>query len=340
MTIRRLTSTEHEAWDRFVRDSDGASFFHLAGWQTVLERAFRHTTHFLYEDTDGGIAGVLPLAEIKSRLFGHRLIALPFCVYGGPVAADPAVEVTLVESACALARELGVDDLEIRYRTAPGTDWPTQDLYCTFRKEISDDDDTNLKAIPRKQRAMVRKGIQAGLESTLDSGVDRFYQIYAESVRNLGTPVFSKKYFQVLRDVFAEECEVLLVTLEEQAVSAVMSFRFRDEILPYYGGSRPVARAVKGNDFMYWALMCSAAQAGVKVFDFGRSKRGTGPFSFKKNWGFEPEPLPYQHYLVNAEQASEINPTNPRYQALIKAWRRLPLPVANRIGPIIARNLG
>jgi FemAB-related protein (PEP-CTERM system-associated) len=285
------------------------------------------------------VEGVLPLAELKSRLFGHRLISVPFCVYGGPLSNGDETEHLLLEAACALARELNVDDLEVRARR-PQTDWPIDDLYFTFRKEISGDAQENMRAIPRKQRAMVRKGIAANLESTVDAGVDSFYRIYSQSVRNLGTPVFSKRYFEVLSEVFTDECELLMVRHEDVDIGAVMSFYFRDEVLPYYGGSLPAARAVKGNDFMYWELMSRAATRGVRIFDFGRSKRGTGPFNFKKNWGFDPELLHYQHYLVRASRIPQVNPANPRYQAMIKAWRHLPLPIANRIGPAIARNLG
>jgi FemAB-related protein (PEP-CTERM system-associated) len=131
-----------------------------------------------------------------------------------------------------------------------------------------------------------------------------------------------------------------VVTHGAQDIAAVMSFYFRDQVLPYYGGSLPVARAVKGNDFMYWALMSRCAQEGIRVFDYGRSKRGTGAFSFKKNWGFEPKPLFYEYFLVNDDRVPEVNPLNPRYARFIGLWKRLPLPLANAVGPWIARDLG
>jgi FemAB-related protein (PEP-CTERM system-associated) len=203
-------------------------------------------------------------------------------------ASSDEVADALIERACQIAEALRVEDLELRNRTRHRSDWPEKDLYVTFRKPITADQDANMKAIPRKQRAMVRKGIDAGLVGELDLGIDRLYAIYSESVRNLGTPVFARRYFRILREVFADDCEVVMVRHDGQDIAGVMSFYFREEVLPYYGGSVAAARELKGNDFMYWDLMCKASQRGARLFDYGRSKIGTGPYSFKKNWGFEP----------------------------------------------------
>ena len=188
---------------------------------------------------------------------------------------------------------------------------------------------------------MVRKGIKEGLQSEWDDDVSRLYRVYAESVRNLGTPVFSRKYLRILREVFAEHSSVLMITHKGEDVAAVMSFYFNDEVIPYYGGSTAAARHIKGvNHFMYWELMRLSREQGCTRFDFGRSKAGTGPYSFKKNFGFTPEPLPYEYYLVKAQAMPDINPLNPKYQLMIKVWSRLPLPLANAVGPLLARSLG
>ena len=340
LEIRELGERDVARWDAFVRERPEGTFFHLAGWQRVIEQAFGHRTRFLYAERDGAIEGVLPLAEIRSLLFGHTMASLPFCVYGGVVASTPEAAERLVHRACELAEQAGVDALELRSREPLGLGWPEKDLYVTFRKQIDPDPEANLMAIPRKQRAMVRKGIKAGLAAEEDAGWERAYRIYSESVRNLGTPVFPARYFRILREVFGEDCRVLMVQHQGRDIAGVMSFYFRDEVLPYYGGSLPVARSLKGNDFMYWELMRRSAEEGIRVFDYGRSKKGTGSYSFKKNWGFEPEPLHYAYHLVKAKAIPEVNPTNPRYQLFIRAWKKLPLPVANTLGPLLARNLG
>lgn len=340
VTVQQLTSADYARWDQFVKESVEGTFFHLSGWKEVIEQAFGYEVYFLYSERAGKITGVLPLGHVKSVLFGNSLSSVPFCVYGGVIAGDDQSAMMLRQAACRLADKLAVDALELKNRVPSNQGWPVKELYVTFRKEISPDPEENLKAIPRKQRAMVRKGIKAGLSAEIVEGCDRFYRIYSESVRNLGTPVMPLKYFQLLREIFGSDCDVLMVTHEGKDIAGVMSFYFRDEVLPYYGGSIPLARSLKGNDFMYWELMRRCGERGIRVFDYGRSKIGAGSYSFKKNWGFTPEPLHYEYYLVRSSTVPEINPNNPKYQLFIKAWQKLPLSIANMIGPMLARKLG
>lgn len=340
MNVRRMEPADATRWDTFVQACPEATFFHRAGWAEVIERAFGHRTHFLLAEAGGEIQGVLPLAEINSRLFGHSLSALPFCVYGGPAASSPEARNALDLAAQKLAVELRVEHLEYRNRIPFHTDWPGKDLYVTFRKEIDPEVEHNMTAIPRKQRAMVRKGIKAGLVSEIDADTQDFFHAYSSSVHRLGTPVFSRNYFQVLKQVFGGDCEILTIRLDGRVISSVMNFYFRDEVLPYYGGGTAEARNLAGNDFMYWEVMRRACEKGCRVFDYGRSKLGTGSYDFKKNWGFEPQPLYYEYQLVRGQSVPDHNPLNPKYRLFIKAWQRMPLALANMIGPHIVKNLG
>jgi len=306
-----------------------------------MEGIFRHRTHYLVAERGGQVAGVLPLARVKSWLFGDALVSLPFAVYGGAAVTDEAAREALHQSAVELARELGVQHLELRNRHATEPEWPRQDLYVTFRKQLQPETEANLLAIPRKQRAMVRKGIERGLVSEVDDRIDRFFDLYADNQQRHGTPPHPRRYFEALRKAFGKDCEVLSVIDPTGApVSSVLSFYFRDEVLPYYAGDDPRARALAANDFKYWELMRRSAERGLKVFDYGRSKVGSGSFSFKKNWGFEPQPLSYEYCLLRRDGIPQNNPSNPKYRAFIGVWRRLPRPVANALGPSIVRNLG
>ena len=328
-------------WDEFVRSAAGATFFHRAGWQTVLRDVFRHRTHFLFTEEAGRITGVLPLAHVKSMLFGQSLTSLPFAVYGGVVAADERAAAALEAEAQALAQRLKVDHLELRNIERRHADWPLQDLYVTFRKPIAADDESNLNAIPRKQRAMVRKGIKNGLQSAFDADAGRFFELYADNVHRHGTPALPRAYFDKLLEVFAGDVSVMVVTAPDGALlSGVLSFYFRDEILPYCAGDAVAARDLAGNDFKYWELMRHAAARGIKLFDYGRSKQGTGSYSFKKNWGFEPTPLHYEYQLYKRDSVPQNNPSNGKYKLLIETWRRMPIALANRIGPLVVRSLG
>ncbi len=343
VTIRPLDDRSVAAWDRFVDAMPSGTFFHRSGWARVVETAFGHATHYMFTERDGTITGVLPLGRVKTRLFGDTLISVPFCVYGGPLAADAESAAALTREAEALRARSGASALEFRDRD-PVEDMPNwvgrPDLYVTFRKPIEGDHDRNMKAIPRKQRAMVRKGIQNGLTSVVGREVDGMHAIYAESVRNLGTPVFSRRYFHVLMEVFGDAADVVTILNKETAVASVMNFYFRDEVLPYYGGGTLAARVCAGNDFMYWEVMRRAADRGSRLFDFGRSKIGTGAYAFKHNWGFEAAKLHYRFSLAPGASIPDHNPMNPKYRMFINAWKRLPLPVANAVGPFIVRGLG
>ena len=339
--VRSFAAGDDPRWDAFVAACPSATFFHRAGWRDIIENVFRHRTHYLLAERRGDVVGVLPLAQLRSRWFGHSLISLPFCVYGGPATLDRDAQDALIERAVELAHSLQVEHLELRNRTPLRSHWPRQDLYVTFRKTLSPDVEANMLAIPRKQRAMVRKGIKNGLTSRRDDDSDAFFRLYADNVHRHGTPPFSRRYFARLLEVFRDSCEVLTVlTTGGRPVSGVMSFHFRDEVLPYYAGDTEDARDLAANDFKYWEVMRDACERGLRIFDYGRSKRGTGSFDFKKNWGFEPSPLAYEYQLLARDSIPQNNPLNPRYRALIALWRRMPRPMANAIGPMLVRNLG
>lgn len=339
--VRRFAEGDRAAWAAFVDRCPQATFFHRIEWRAIIEEVFGHRTHYLLAERGGNIVGVLPLAYLKSLLFGRALVSLPFAVYGGAAVIDDGARSALHSAAVELAQRLGADHLELRDQTRYEPDWPQQDLYVTFRKTMAADDEQNMSAIPRKQRAMVRKGVQRGLTSQIDASVDRFFALYADNSHRHGTPPFAKRYFESLLRIFGKDCEVMtIVDADGSPVSTVLSFYFRDEVLPYYAGDTPQARELAANDFKYWELMRRACARGCRVFDYGRSKRDSGSFSFKKNWGFEPTSLHYEYRLLKRDSVPQNNPANPKYRTAIGLWKRLPRPVVNAVGPLIVRNLG
>jgi FemAB-related protein (PEP-CTERM system-associated) len=341
LSVRPYREPDREAWERFVATCPEATFFHRIEWRELLADVFGHRTHYLVAERDGRLVAVLPLAEVKSVLFGHALVSLPFAERAGVAASDGEAVPALHSAACDLARALGAQHLELRNAVRREPDWPEQDLYVSFRKAIAAEPDANLRAIPRKQRAMVRKAMQRGLAAEVDPDAGRFFALYADNVHRHGTPALPRRYFDELLRRFGAAAEVLTVVAPDgRPVSGVLSFYFRDEVLPYYAGDRPAARELAANDFKYWELMRRAGERGVRLFDYGRSKRGTGPYDFKRNWGFTPEPLHYEYALLRREAIPQVNPANARYRMPIAAWKRLPRPLANWLGPHIVRNLG
>ena len=343
VTVRPLGDlpSDSQRWESFVFACPDATFFHRIGWRDIFENTFHHRTHYLLAERGDQIVGVLPLVQMKSWLFGHALVSLPFAVYGGAAAVDAPARYALHLRAVELGRELGAAHLELRNVTSAEPEWPRQDLYVTFRKTLLPQVEANMLAIPRKQRAMVRKGIQRELRSEIDSDTTRFFELYADNQHRHGTPAHKRQYFEALKRVFGEDCELMtVVNAQGDPVSGVLSFYFRDEVLPYYAGDLPAARDLAANDFKYWELMRRACERGRRVFDFGRSKRGTGSFDFKKNWGFEPAPLHYEYQLFTCDKVPQNNPSNPKYLRAIETWRKLPSIVVNTIGPMLARHLG
>ena len=341
LSVTQLAAGDERRWDEFVIGSPDGSFFHLSGWKRVIEKAFGYQTFYLLARRNGVITGVLPLTHVISRLFGNRLVSNAFGMYGGPVADDDESRRALEGEAVRLMESLHAPSLEVRSITAHRADWLSKaDLYVTFRKPILPQVDANLKAIPPTVRNKVRKALKNQLFSEVDQDIDRLYSVYSESVRNLGTPVFGKRYFEILADVFKDVSDIVIINHAGKAVAASFNLYFRDEVMPFYAGGTASAPALAANVFMYWDVMRRACERGCRLYDFGRSKVGTGAYTFKHNWGFDATPLAYQYKLAEGQEVPDRSPLNPKYRFFIAAWRKLPLPVSRFLGPPIAKGLG
>jgi FemAB-related protein (PEP-CTERM system-associated) len=341
--ISTLDDAGMAAWDAFVMACPQATFFHRAGWRTVIEKSFGQRCHFLAATRDGAIRGVLPLVLVRSMLFGTRLVSTGWCVGGATAVDEPAAAEALDRAAEALLAGSPAEYIEYRDPANPHTDgrWQIKDgIYASFERPIEADEDGCLKQIPRKQRAVVRKAIESTLTDRIDENAASFYQLYSLSMRNLGTPVFSRRYINSLLEVFGADADILTVYQDERPMASVLNFYFRDKVMPYYTGADPEARKLGAADLMYFRVMRRAAARGYKAFDFGRSKLDTGPYAFKKNWGFEPRPVNHEFLLKAGVAMPDVNPNNPKYQRKIEAWKKLPLPIANLIGPWFGRQVG
>ncbi len=335
-------AAEHDA---YVRAHPDGTPFHLSAWSRAIARALGHRPHLLVARAPGGtIAGVLPLMHLRHPLFGQNLVSTGFAVYGGPLAEGAQAHAALDAAAWDLAQRLGVRSLEYRNRSRLRPDWPAKsDVYATFIRPIEPTTEANLKAIPRKQRADVRKALDSDLEVRIGctaADLATHFSVYAESVRNLGTPIFPRALFRCVAEAFGEDAEVLSVHWRGRPVASVFSLYHGHTVLPYWGGGTAEAVPSRANLMMYWALMEHARGRGCTSFDFGRSKVGTGPYAFKKNWGFEPSPLHYEFRLAEGASMPDLNPNSPKYRAMTRIWARLPLWLANRLGPPLARGLG
>jgi len=290
-------------------------------------------------EAEGAVCGVLPLFLVKNVFLGRALISSPFAVYGGICADNQEASDSLRAAACHMARQEQVEYLELRGQTA--LDDPSllvKELYVTFDQELPDTTDRLMQGFPRDTRYMIRKAQKNGLTSIVDNGqLDIFYDIYARSVHQLGTPVFSRHFFRILLDEFRQECELTVVWRNSKALAAVFSLRFRDAIFPYYGGSLREGRALAANNFMYWEVMRRALESGIRYFDFGRSKLGTGAYAFKTQWNMRERPLPYQFYLVQRKDMPNFSPANSRFKLATSSWKKVPFPLTKVLGPALVR---
>ena len=320
----------------------GGSLFHRPAWLHAVERGTGKRAGGFVTEHLGVMTGWLPLTEVRSLLFGKALVSTGFGVGGGILATSDAAARALAQAAEDYALRCGFASIELRDGSVPQGWTAVSDKHCGFERVLAADDEAELLAIPRKARAEVRKGIANGLEICIGRGPEDLrmhYALYAESVRNLGTPVFPKSLFRNMIARFEGDSDILTVLADSQPLASVLSFYHNGAVMPFWGGGSVAARGARANERMYFELMLHARRRGMTRFDFGRSKNGSGPFAFKKNWGFEPQPLTYATWTVPGEAARDVDPTSAAYARKIALWKRLPLPVANTLGPLIARDL-
>ena len=341
VTIRPARDEDAPGWDALVSGRHEGTFFHRFGWRNIFRDIFRLEPQYLVAEREGVIAGILPLVHQKSLLFGNVLIAVPFCVEGGPLAVDGETRNCWIKPQLDLMDELKAQSLEFRSRIASRTGWTARKhLYATFSRELSASDEDNLRAIPRKQRAVVRKTLQGDLSSHLDGDVEALFRVYSESVRNLGTPVFPKRYFaRLLAD--------LRLRLRHRGHSRRRrTFECRDELLFSGHGDALLWRWADGGAAQRGqrlSLLGSDAPRGsmwLSPFRFRTQQGRYGCIRVQEELGFRAQWLEYEFYLAPGAALPEKNPNNPKYAGLIAMWKRLPLPIANLIGPHLVRGLG
>lgn len=331
-------------WDDFVLGHPKGTPFHRTDWARCVERGLGHRTLWLSAEDGGETVGVLALHHVRSRLFGDRLCSSPQAAYGGPLAVSVAVRDALLARAEEEAERLGVRHLEIRFQEDPSpaataARWHGSNLHVTIGGPIAADDDAILKAVPKKTRADCRKADERLRASESPEHFDDFHALFAENQRDLGTPVLPKRFLRAVVEAPGLGARVLLVSHGCEPVAACLSLTYGERILPYWAGASAADMDLRPNHGLYINVLRFARRSGATFYDFGRSKIGSGSYDFKKRWGFAETPLHYRYRLVRATEPPNLNPNNEAYRSKIEAWKRLPLPVANAIGPWISPGL-
>jgi FemAB-related protein (PEP-CTERM system-associated) len=337
--VRPYRESDREAWDAFVTGHPHGSPFHLTAWKTSIEQTFGYKPMYLVAADGDLIRGVLPLFLVKNWLMGKVLISTPFAVYGGILADSDEARQALAAQARDLGEQLQVKHVELRNAwEEQTTGLPRLNRYVTFVQDIGPDEAAILESIPRKTRAAVRKSLKSNLSTHRElSNPETFEDLYSSNLRKLGTPCFPRRHFQALLENFRGMTDIREVKLDGKSVAAVLSFYFRDQVLPYYGASDPRFNAVQPNNFMYFDLMRWGGQNGYHVFDFGRSKRVKGSYDFKAHWGMVERELPYEVMLIERKELPNFTPVNPLFRLPILCWQRLPLAVTRALGPWLVK---
>lgn len=341
-TVRLAGEADWPRWDAFAREH--ASVFHLSAWPRAVEAVHGHAPACLVAEEGGEVAGILPLIDKRSALFGRALISVAFAVGGGVAAVTDEARDALTRAAEREGRARGAAYVELRGGPAP-EGWAVKSgTYAGFARALTDDEDARLKAIPRKKRADVRKGIEAArggkVEARVTGDLPGFWSRYARAQRDHGTPVLPLRLLEALERHLGGAMEVAEVFAEGTPLAGVVTFYHRGTAHLYHAYIGAEARRHHAGDHLYWWMMGHARARGCDVFDLGRSKLGTGSYDYKTYWGLAPEPLDYAYALIGTDALPDINPKNPKFALMTRAWSRLPLPVANALGPRLYGHLG
>lgn len=325
-------------WDAFVRSCDGWTHFHLHGWRPVMEEALGHATVYLAaRASDGALVGVLPLVRVKSPLFGHFLVSMPFLNYGGPLGSEAAVR-ALADGAAGRARADGADLLELRSRRELPLGLPASHRKVTVLLDLEPGNPgATWDALRSKVRSQVRRPMKEGAEVRFGPDqLEPFYRVFAENMRDLGTPVLGRGVFEAIREAFEDSAWFGTVWMDGRPVAAGCGFDWDGEFEMTWASSLRAYNRVAPNMLLYWAFLERAAERGLRTFNFGRCTPGGGTHRFKLQWGGRDETLWWYHREEDAD-ASTPSPDDGALSLGPRVWRKLPLPVANLVGPRVVR---
>ena len=338
---------DEDEWNAYALSAGADGHFHAYAWRNIIWRALKHRPHYLIARRRGSITGILPLFEVNSRLFGRSLISVPFLNGGGVLADDDASALALLRQAHELMQKGGHRYVELRHRHA----FPLADnLVCRQHKvsmllPLAEDPDQLFEGFKAKLRSQIRRPVKAGARAQLINGqnvvardIDSFYQVFSENMRDLGTPVFPKSLFQETLQAFGEQAWLAIVWLDGHPAAVGLMVGFGKSIEMIWASSLRCFNRLSVNMLLYWEAMRTAIEQGYQVLDFGRCTVDGPTYRFKAQWGAKPTPL-HWHYLGSRENIPDISPANPRFHLAVRAWQNLPVPIANRIGPAIARSL-
>ncbi len=340
MRVEPVTS-DFAAWDEYVLRHPASRGPHLSGWKSVIEKTFGHKCYYLAAREGNTISGVLPLTHMRSRIFGTFLISVPYLNYGGILADNEAARDALFAAASELGKKLHVQHVELRHLSPQVPEVPTKQHKVAMVLELPQDTEALFNSFKAKLRSQIRKPQKEGLTARMgqQEELENFYNVFAENMRDLGTPVYSKKFFAHILATFPQQAHLCTVYRGAEIMASGLVFGFRDTLEIPWASSLRKHNALAPNMLLYWSVLEFAVKQGYRHFDFGRCSPNEGTFKFKEQWGAQPSALYWQYWLPNGRPLPDISPHNPKYQRAIELWQKMPLGLTRLIGPPIVKNI-
>ena len=336
-----INQSDSQSWDDYVLNQTDASLYHEIAWLSLIRNVYGHETFSLTaHDNKENTVGILPLVYMHSILFGKFLVSMPYLNYGGVLADTPDVSDALLRKASELCNRLGGSHLELRHRKTIGN-WPAKTDKVTMMLELPASHDELWKSFKPKLRAQIRRPEKEGAHCTV-GGVellDDFYRVFSNNMRDLGTPVYPKRFAQAILEQYPEKSRLFVVYLNQIPAAAALVLGHRSTLEIPWASSIKSMNRFGVNMSLYWNVLKWAIETNYSNFDFGRCTPNSGTFRFKKQWGSNPKQLYWQYWLPQNNPLPQLNPSNPKYAFFIRAWQRLPLSVANRIGPWLIKGI-
>jgi len=312
-------------------------------WLMVLASAFGHRSYLVETAAAGdNTFAQLPLCLVYSRLFGRMLVSLPYVNYGGCDEPSEPVRASLTDRAVQLADELHCRHLELRHERPCLHSALTAELTSKshMRLSLPETPGRLWDSFKSKVRNQVRKGqkqsfsVAWGGEELLEG----FYAVFSRNMRDLGTPVYGRRLFKSILEWFGDSAEFCVVRDGQNPIAGALLLHGNGITEVPSASSLQAYNKTNANMLMYWHLLERAVERGQEIFDFGRSTTDGPTYRFKKQWGAEPTPAVWQYYVRTGDVAA-MRRESARFQRLIWAWKKLPLFLANCLGPQIVRGI-
>jgi len=342
MTIKLSDEINNLVINDFIYGNCNSNLYHDYRWGKIIEECFGHKYNILFsENKEGKVNGVLPLVHMKSFSFGNFFVSMPFFNYGGVCAEDDSTQNLLIEEAIRIAKDRKVHHIEFRQEKSLNNGFPEKTSKVSMRLDLPGSSDDLWKSFPSKMRNKIKVPQKAGMIARI-GGIDElesFYDVFSENMRDLGTPVYPKRFFRNILEEFPMNTWICSVYMRDIPVASGFLAGFKNRLeIPWASSIRKHNR-LRPNTLLYWSCLKFACEKGYTVFDFGRSTIDENTYIFKEQWGAIPTPMIWSYWLRNEEEMPDITPRNRKYHLAIGIWKKLPLSVTRILGPRIIRNI-